>query len=129
MSRGDSGISPDGDVLRKRPWMKLRVLIVDDHDVLRVGVRALIDQIDGADVVGEACDGRTAVDQARSLLPDVVLMDIVMPELNGIDAGRQILAQGTGIKLIALSARHDRHIVTATLGKALAIPDVVAVGF
>jgi DNA-binding NarL/FixJ family response regulator len=91
--------------------MKLRILIADDHDVLRIGVRTLIERIDGAEIVGEACNGRAAVDQARSLMPDVVLMDIVMPELNGIDAGRQIRAGGTGIKLIALSARSDRQIV------------------
>jgi DNA-binding NarL/FixJ family response regulator len=91
--------------------MKLRIMVVDDHDVLRMGICALIERVDGAEVVGEASNGREAVEQAWKVVPNIVLMDIVMPELNGIDAGRQILRQGAGIKIIALSARTDRQIV------------------
>lgn len=95
--------------------MKLRILVVDDHDVVCAGIRALTHAISGTEIVGEAANGRTAISQARLLVPDIVLMDIVLPELNGVDAGRQILAQGAGIKLVALSARDDRHMVIEAL--------------
>jgi two-component system, NarL family, response regulator NreC len=95
--------------------LKLRILVADDHDIVCAGIRALILDIDGADIVGEASNGRMAVAQARTLVPDVVLMEIIMSEFNGLDAGRQILGQGAGIKLIALSARSDRQMVIEAL--------------
>lgn len=88
---------------------------MDDHDVVCAGIRALIDHVEGAVIVGEAGDGLSAVAQARSLVPDLILMDIIMPELDGLDAGRQILAQGAGIKIVALSARSDRQMVIEAL--------------
>jgi DNA-binding NarL/FixJ family response regulator len=70
--------------------MSIRVLVVDDQALVRAGFAKLIDATDGFQVVGEASDGAQAVDQAQRLLPDVVLMDIRMPVLDGIDATRRI---------------------------------------
>ncbi len=69
---------------------KLRILLADDHEVVRQGVRMLIEKEAGWEVCGEAADGRTAVALAEELVPDVVVMDMGMPELNGLDATRQI---------------------------------------
>lgn len=70
--------------------MGLRVLIADDHPVVRGGLRALIDSLDGLEVVGEAADGESAVREAQLLRPDVVLMDVRMPGLDGVEATRRI---------------------------------------
>ena len=72
------------------PMKKLRILLADDHEVIRHGVRLLIEKEPGWEVCGEAGDGRTAVALAAQLTPDVVVLDMGMPELNGLDAARQI---------------------------------------
>ncbi len=71
----------------------LRIMIVDDHAVVRRGVRALLESHPGWEVSGEATTGREAVDLARQLQPDIVVMDLSLPELNGLDATRQILKE------------------------------------
>ena len=73
--------------------MPLRIRIVDDHAVVRRGVRSLIETYDGWEVCGEAITGRDAIEQSRRLRPDVVVMDLSLPELNGVDATRQILKE------------------------------------
>ena len=90
----------------------IRVLIVDDHPVLRRGLRHLLCAYEDIEVVGEAENGRIAVQLARKLKPGIVIMDIGMPELNGMDASRQILAELPGTKIIALSMYSDRRFVT-----------------
>ena len=71
---------------------KIRILIADDHPMFRFGLRALLDAEAGTAVIGEATSGEEAVEMAATLQPDVILMDINMPELNGLEATRQILA-------------------------------------
>ena len=82
----------------------IKVLIVDDHQVVRQGLRTFLELQDDILVVGEAMDGGTAVEMARQLDPDVILMDLVMPHMDGIEATRQVKALGTGIKIIALTS-------------------------
>jgi DNA-binding NarL/FixJ family response regulator len=93
--------------------MSITIVIVDDHKILREGLRTLLDQAPGIRVVGEASDGRTAVRLVRELAPDVVVMDIGMPELNGIEATRQIVREMPLIKVIGLTMHTDRRYVLA----------------
>lgn len=95
--------------------MKTRILLVDDHDMMRDGLRAVIEKEPDFEVVGEAAGGREAVRLAGELVPDVVIMDIGMRDLNGVEATRQIKADHPGIEVVALSSYSDRRYVTAVL--------------
>jgi len=92
----------------------MRVLLADDHRMMRDGLRAVLDK-DGMKVVGEAATGHEAIALAHSLVPDVVIMDIAMPELNGIDATRRLTKELPHVKVIALSMNADRRYVMAML--------------
>lgn len=96
--------------------MRLKILLADDHKIVRDGLQSLITKQPGMEVVGEAENGRMTVQLARELKPDVIIMDISMPDLNGIEATRQILAETPGVKIIALSMHSDRRFVTGILG-------------
>lgn len=85
---------------------KIRLLLVDDHEMVRAGLRALIKGNAEMEVVGEAADGETALTLARTLLPDVVLMDIALRGMNGIEATRQIRSENPKIQVLAVTA-HD----------------------
>jgi DNA-binding NarL/FixJ family response regulator len=87
--------------------MNLKILLADDHQLMRQGLAALLSRHSDMKVVGEASDGRTAVALARQHAPDVVLMDITMPDLNGIEATRQLMAASPNTRVIALSAHSD----------------------
>jgi DNA-binding NarL/FixJ family response regulator len=90
--------------------MPTRILLADDHKMIRSGLRSLLEDEPGFEVIAEANDGRTAVSLAAELSPDVVIMDIHMPDLNGIEATWQIKgANGNGPKVIALSAHADER--------------------
>jgi DNA-binding NarL/FixJ family response regulator len=91
--------------------MSIRILLVDDHKLMREGLRALLHGVPDIEVVGQASDGREALDLVRTLTPDVVVMDIAMPELNGVEATRRIRAEHAGVKVIALSTHADKRYV------------------
>ncbi|MFB6558013.1 MULTISPECIES: response regulator [unclassified Streptomyces] len=83
--------------------MTIRVLIVDDQVMVREGFSVLLNAMDGIEVVGEAVDGREAIEQVSALRPDVVLMDIRMPRMNGLEATREIVAADTDAKVLVLT--------------------------
>jgi len=91
--------------------MPIRILLVDDHKIMRDGLRALLEKQPDIDVAGEAENGRAALRMVRELAADMVIMDIGMPDLNGIDATREIIASVRGIKVIALSMHSDKVFV------------------
>ncbi|MFZ5453431.1 MAG: response regulator [Thermodesulfobacteriota bacterium] len=95
--------------------MDTKILLADDHQIMREGLVALLEREPGLQVVGQAADGRAAVQLARKVNPHVVVMDVTMPDLNGIDATRQILAENRQIKVIALSMHADRRFVKGML--------------
>jgi DNA-binding NarL/FixJ family response regulator len=97
--------------------MPIRVVLADDHTIVRDGLRALLEANPEIKVVGDAANGRQVVDKVRELEPDVVIMDISMPELNGIDATRQVLEASPQVRVIILSmsgtADHVFHALQA----------------
>lgn len=93
----------------------MRILIVDDHGIVREGLKSLIEQQPEMEVVGEAEDGQTAIQLTKELSPDVVIMDVSMPNLNGVEATKYILQQKSDVKVIILSMHLDRHIVEESL--------------
>lgn len=90
-------------------------LLADDHKIVCEGLRTLIEKKPGMEVVGEAENGRMAVRLAQELSPDIVIMDVAMPDLNGIEATRQVLNNGPKAKVIALSMHADRRFVVQML--------------
>ena len=94
--------------------MNLKVLLVDDHAVMREGLAALLSRA-GIDVIGTASNGREAVRLARELVPDAVVMDISMPDLNGIEAARQIRVRAPSVRVVMLSMHASREHVHQAL--------------
>ncbi len=95
--------------------MSLRILVVDDHAIVRRGVRSLLESQAGWEVCGEATTGRDAVEQARRLRPDVVVMDLSLPELNGLDATRQILNEAPDTEVLVLTMHHSEQLAREVL--------------
>jgi DNA-binding NarL/FixJ family response regulator len=91
--------------------MSTKILLADDHQMVREGLRSLLEKESDFQVVGEAQEGRQAVHLVRKLQPDVVVMDITMPNLNGVEAARQIVTEFPQIKVIALSMHFSRIFV------------------
>ena len=100
----------------------IRLLIVDDHAVVREGLRLLFATVPGIEVLGMAADGAVAVEQVRALAPDVVLMDLGMPEVDGVEATRRIVAQYPDVKIVVLTSYTDEDRMIAAL-------DAGALGF
>ena len=95
--------------------MSIRILLADDHRMVREGLRSLLEKEDDIEVVGEAEEGRKAVELVKELQPDVVVMDITMPNLNGVDATRQIVSEFPKTKIIALSMHFSKIFVVNML--------------
>ena len=91
--------------------MSIKILLAEDQVVMREGLRSLIDQQADMEVIGEADDGKVAVELARKLQPDVIIMDVVMPNMNGIEAARLIKAKMPDVKTIALTVYDNREYV------------------
>ena len=94
---------------------KLRLLLADDHTLFRQGLRKILEERRDWEIAGEANDGRAAVQQAITLKPDVIVLDIGMPFLNGIDATRQIVRKVPGVRVLMLSMHCDEAYVTRAL--------------
>src|SRR5262245_52381441 len=94
----------------------LRILIADDHEVVRRGVRVLLEAQPGWEVCAEAVNGRAAVESARELQPDIAVLDIGMPELNGLDAARQIRKEVPQCEVLILTLHESEQVVRDVLG-------------
>jgi DNA-binding NarL/FixJ family response regulator len=92
--------------------MKTKILIVDDHPMFRDGLKKLINLVADMEVIGEAENGKKAVELARGLKPDVILMDVKMPVMDGIEATRRILAEMPSMKILALSMYSDDGFIS-----------------
>ena len=94
---------------------KISVLLAEDHTIVRKGLRSLLDKEIGIEVIGEAEDGREAIRKAEELHPDVVVMDIAMPDLNGLEATRRLKKRFPGMKIIILTVHNNEEYVLETL--------------
>lgn len=95
--------------------MSIKIILADDHRVMREGLRALLENEQDLQVIAEAGDGRTTIKLVHKLSPDLVVMDNIMPDLNGIEATRQIIAKNPRVKIIALSMHSNRRFVIEML--------------
>ena len=95
--------------------MKLRILIVDDHEIVRRGLSELLRAHDGWEICGEAKDGRQAVEMTKQLKPDIVILDIGMPNLNGLAATRQLAHQNPDQKILVLTITDSDHVIREAL--------------
>ncbi len=94
---------------------KIKVLIADDHKIVRDGLKTLLESQSDIEIVGETMDGRATVKAVESLSPDIVIMDIAMPQLNGIEATRQIVSDHPDTKVVALSMHSEKRFVREML--------------
>lgn len=95
--------------------MKIKVLIADDHRIFRQGLRSLLESQPEVEVLGEAENGRALIKMARQFEPDLVILDVAMPEMNGIDAAHKLKELGIGTRILALSMHSDSRFVTQML--------------
>lgn len=95
--------------------MPTKVILVDDHKIVRDGLRSLLEKQSDMEVIAEAENGRQAVQLAKKLAPQVVIMDVALPDLNGIEAAAQIKAEVPAVKILFLSMHSDRRFVTRAL--------------
>src|SRR5579863_3821387 len=110
---GDSSPQLSGNGKRNLP--NLRILIADDHDLMRRGLRALLESHPGWEICGEAANGREAVSLTEELNPDIIILDITMPELNGVDAARRILKSSPNTEVLLLSVHYPDQLIREIL--------------
>ena len=94
---------------------KIKILVVDDHAILRDGVRALLSLNDDFDIVGEAAEGKESIKKAKELVPDVILMDIAMPGMDGLEATRRIRKENPKIKILALTQYDNKEYILSVI--------------
>lgn len=95
--------------------MSIKVIIADDHKIIRDGLKSMLEKQRDIEIIAEASDGRTTVELAIKLKPDVIIMDIAMPDMNGIEATHQIIEKSPKIKVIALSMHSDKQFILEML--------------
>ncbi len=95
--------------------MPIRIMIVDDHELLRAGIRALLSQESDLEVVGEAADGRSALNRCRELSPDVVVLDLRLPDMDGVEVCRQIVQEYPQTAVLMLTTFTDKDLVLAAV--------------
>ena len=94
---------------------KLRVLLVDDHEVVRLGIRALLNQSEGFEVVGEASNARESIELTAEIMPDIVLMDIRLPGMSGIEACEEITQKNKDVKVVMLTSYAEDEMLFAAI--------------
>jgi DNA-binding NarL/FixJ family response regulator len=99
---------------------RLRVVLVDDHPIVRSGIKMLLERADDIDVVGEGASGQDALRLVASLAPDVLLLDMEMPDTSGVEVARELRARGAPVKVLALSAYDDEHYIIELLATGAA---------
>src|ERR1700746_254041 len=95
--------------------MKLRILLADDHEIVRRGLCSLLQKHEGWEICGEATDGREAVEKAKQRKPDVMILDVGMPNLNGLDATRQLMQHDPNFKVIVLTITDSDQVIREAL--------------
>ena len=119
-SYGGEQSDPELDAVPPGPHRPLRVMLVDDHKIVRQGLAGLLRIEEDLEIVGEASDGQMAIDLAREIHPDVIVMDVSMPRVNGIEATRRISAELPGTRIVGLSM-HERDDMALAMQEAGAV--------